>query len=125
MALKAVTVRMLPGEDVKDDRDNSDGKADQAADNRGAADRLIVVPAQDCVGTAYETADCNRRSHEADRDRGTLEQHSADPGPTPVTGGARNVSNPFRVSDVAASGFVQALANLPPQLAASSRGDDP
>jgi len=56
---------MLPGEDVKDDRDNSHGKADDATDNGGAADRLIVVPAQDCVGTADETANSNRRGHEA------------------------------------------------------------
>lgn len=59
MALSAVTVRMLPGEDVKDDRDDSNGKTDEASDNRGATDRLIMVPAQDCVGAAYETADCN------------------------------------------------------------------
>ena len=58
-------VQMLPRDDVKKDHENSGHETDEPSDNGGAADRLIVVPAQDCVRTADEAADCNRRGHEA------------------------------------------------------------
>jgi hypothetical protein len=94
---------MLPREDVKKDHENSDGEADEAPDNGGAADRLIVVLAQDCVGTSDETADRNRRGHEADRHGGALEQHTADRRRKPVTRGTRNVSSPFPAAHVVAA----------------------